>query len=130
MIKGQFLDDIREAAFAVLVLAVHVSGDAAADRQKRIAGQNRNRKALRQQKLEQLAKCGACFDRNSAPTGVEMQKPVKFRHVDRKNVATEPCAYQGKRAAVRNQFAAARQVEQIPVAVRPAPFAQSAIAPV
>ena len=39
MIKGQFLDDIREAAFAVLVLAVHVSGDTAADRQKRIAGQ-------------------------------------------------------------------------------------------
>ena len=55
MKKGQFFDDIREATFAVLILAVHIPGDAATDRQVRIAGKDGNCESPRQEKLQQLA---------------------------------------------------------------------------
>jgi hypothetical protein len=57
---------IAEQPFAELVLTVNISGDAAADRDLRMAGLDREAKAAPGEKLVQPAKCDTSFDLDPA----------------------------------------------------------------
>ena len=78
---------VAEAARAVVVLAVDVAGDRAADGDLPGAGEHRNPQSERQRRLHQLVEADARVHFGQAGVGVDRVDLVQRRHVDHQPAA-------------------------------------------
>ena len=96
-------DMIAEQPFAELVFAVNVAGDAAADRDVRMAGLNRQAKAARGEKFVQPPERDAGFDLDPALGLVEGEDAVEPPHSDAGGARAEARRHIGNPGAPADQ---------------------------